>query len=64
MTLEQWTISLDNCDSTQTPDVEALAALNSLLAYGSEYLDSLPGPRHYFACLVVHAQAKANSARN
>lgn len=64
MMLEQWTISLDNRDSTQTPDVEALAALDSLLAYGPEYFDTLPWPRHSFARIVADAKVEAHNARN
>lgn len=62
--LEQWTINIDLTDSTLTPDVEALAALDSLLAYGPEYLDLCAQRSRTFARLVVEAKAHANNARN
>lgn len=62
--LTEWIITLDNRDSTQTPDAQALAALDSLLAYGPEYLDSLAWPREYRARLAAEAKHHANNARN
>lgn len=64
MILEEWIVKLDLSDSTQTPDVETLAALDSLLAYGPEYLDLCQQRAQTLARLVAAAKAHAHNGRN